>query len=249
MDGCSISSNPAGSQPASGDYDSLLSNEDITTFLHEFTAMLAERLSDGDRAAWCAVSLLREKKAATVTSSSPQAEALDEVQNSFSDGPCMTAIRERTVVRVGDVRDDPRWADYHSAAAAQGVRSVLGVPFELQGEARAGLNVYSATPHDFSPDMVEWIHHEVHLASSALRLAARLARHRDAEQDLQAAMASRTVIDLAAGIIMGQNRCSQDEAVAILKAASNHRNQKVRDVAAELVASLNLDSPSTHFEP
>ena len=248
MDGCSISSNRVGSAPTSDDYNSLLSSEDITAFLHEFTAVLAERLSDGERAAWCAVSLLRERKAATVTSSSLQAEALDEVQNSFSDGPCMTAIREHTVVRVGDVRDDPRWADYHAAAAAQGVRSVLGVPFDLHGEARAGLNVYSATPHDFSPDMIEWIHDEVHLASSALRLAVRLASHRDAQQDLHAALASRTVIDLAVGIIMGQNRCTRDEAVAILKAASNHRNQKVRDIAAELVASLSPDSPGTHFE-
>ncbi|WP_424991742.1 ANTAR domain-containing protein [Nesterenkonia salmonea] len=37
-------------------------------------------------------------------------------------------------------------------------------------------------------------------------------------------MESRTTIDLAAGIIIGQNRCSQEEAIAILKKASNHRN-------------------------
>lgn len=211
--------------------------------------MLAARLSDGERDAWCAVSLLREKRAATAASSSPQAEALDEVQNSFSDGPCMTAVREHTVVRVGDVREDPRFPDYHAAAAEQGVRSVLGVPFELHGEARAGLNVYSATPHDFGPETIEAIRHEVDRASSALRLAVRLARHRDAQDDLQAAMTSRTVVDVAVGVIMAQNRCSQDEAVAILKAASSHRNRKLRDVALDLVATLNSPSPRTHFEP
>ena len=236
------------SPSTSSTYELLLNSEDIATFLHDFTAVLAERLSDKELPAWCAVSLLREKKAGTVASSSAQAEALDELQNGFPDGPCLTAVREHTVVRVGDVRDDPRWADFHAAAAKQGVRSVLGVPFELHGDANAGMNLYSATPHDFGPDLIESIRDEVLHASSALRLAVQLARHREAEQDLHAAMASRTVIDLAVGIVMGQSRCSRDEAITILKAASNHRNLKLRDLAADLVASVDSQSPGTHFE-
>lgn len=226
----------------------LLNSEDISTFLHEFTALLAERLTTGDTPMWCAVSLLRERRAGTAASSSPQAGALDELQNTFPDGPCMAAIREHAVIRVGDVRDDPRWADYHAAAAQQGVRSILGLPFELQETAKAGLNVYSATPHDFSPETIASIQHEVRQASSALRLAVTLARHRDVEADLRAAMSSRTVIDLAVGIIMGQNRCGQDKAVGILKSASSHRNVKLRDLAADLVAALDPQPPSTHFE-
>ncbi len=210
--------------------------------------MLADRLSDGDQPAWCAVSLLREKRAGTVTSSSAQAEALDELQNGFADGPCLTAAREHTVVRVGDVRDDARWPDFHAAAAEQGVGSVLGMPFELAGEAMAGLNLYSPKPHDFTPDTIEMVRQEVLHASSALRLAVRLARHREAADDLHAAMTSRTVIDLAVGIIMGQSRCSREDAVAILKAASSHRNLKLRDLAAELVATVDSQTPGTHFE-
>ena len=45
-----------------------------------------------------------------MASSSPEAEALDETQNRFRNGPCPTAIREHTVVRVGDVAADSRWA-------------------------------------------------------------------------------------------------------------------------------------------
>lgn len=243
-----MSPDEGGDASVGGAGDVLLGSEDIPTFLQEFAVMMADRLSDGERAVWCAVSLLRERTAGTAASSSPQADALDELQNRFSDGPCLAAMREHAVVRVGDVRDDPRWPDFHAAAAQQGVRSVLGVPFELHGEARAALNVYSSRPHDFDPDLVETVRREVRDASGALRLAVRLARLQDAQQDLQAALASRTVIDLAVGIIMGQNRCSQEEAVDILKAASNHRNLKVRDLAAALVAGLDPRSPSTHFE-
>ena len=62
-------------------------------------------------------------------------------------------------------------------------------------------------------------------------------------------MASRTTIDLAAGAIMGQNRCNQETAMAILKTASSTRNIKLRDVAARVIASVSADDTvSTHFD-
>lgn len=60
-------------------------------------------------------------------------------------------------------------------------------------------------------------------------------------------MESRTAIDLAAGVFMAQSRCSQDAAMAILKAASNTRNTKLRDVEAAVLASVGQDSVTTHF--
>lgn len=226
----------------------LLESEDISEFLRHFTELLERKLSLGGPDRWCAVTLLRNRRAATAVSSSAEAQALDELQNRFHDGPCMTAIRENTVIRAGDLRTESRWPAYRDAAVEQGVRAVLGLPFDLDADAQAGLNLYSATPHDFDAEMVAAIALEVEQASSALRLAVRMAHHRDSHLDLRAAMESRTVIDLAVGIIMGQNRCSQDAAVAILKSASNHRNIKLRELAAELVASVGTDSATTSFE-
>jgi hypothetical protein len=51
-------------------------------------------------------------------------------------------------------------------------------------------------------------------------------------------MQSRTVINLAYGVIMAQNRCSQAEAMEILTKVSSHRNRKLRDVATELSEQL-----------
>ncbi|ALU39680.1 hypothetical protein AS188_07860 [Kocuria flava] len=81
-----------------------------------------------------------------------------------------------------------------------------------------------------------------------MRLAVRLARHHDTEADLQAAMASRTTIDLAVGIVMGQNRCTQEKTFEILRAASSHRNVKLRELVADLVAQVGKGPASTHFE-
>jgi len=229
-------------------HELLLDSDDITAFLTHFTRTMATTLAHGPEEVWCAVTLLREKKAATVASSDPRAEALDEIQYTYGDGPCMTAARTHTVVHVPDVTADDRWPGYTGAAAAAGIASVLGVPFELGGEARAALNIYSDQTDKYDEAAIEAIVHQVGLASSALRLAVRLAGHRDTEADLQAALASRTTIDLAVGIVMAQNRCPQQQAVQILKAASSHRNIKLRDLAAELVATVSQDPATTHFE-
>ncbi len=61
-------------------------------------------------------------------------------------------------------------------------------------------------------------------------------------------MESRTAIDIAIGVVMGQNRCSQEEAFAILRKASSHRNVKLRVLAEELVASVGRQSASTVFD-
>src|SRR5699024_4549543 len=90
----------------------LLESEDITEFLRDFTELLARQLSLRGPDRWCAVTLLRDRRAATAVSSDAQGRALDDLQNRFTDGPCMTAIRENTVIRAGDLREDGRWPDY-----------------------------------------------------------------------------------------------------------------------------------------
>ncbi|MEQ7737492.1 ANTAR domain-containing protein, partial [Escherichia coli] len=76
-------------------------------------------------------------------------------------------------------------------------------------------------------------------ASKGLRLALRLQKLQDAKDGLNAAMRSRTVIDLATGAVMAHGRFSQAEAFKVLREASNTRNTKLRDVASGVVSSLS----------
>ncbi|MFE7629208.1 GAF and ANTAR domain-containing protein [Kocuria sp. NPDC057446] len=175
-----------------------------------------------------------------MASGNERAAALDGIQYVYGDGPCLTAAREHVVVHVPDVATDQRWPG-HTAA---GIASVLGVPFEPAGEARAALNIYADQPHVHDKAAVEDARREVILASSARRLAVRLAAHRETEGDPVAALESRTTIELAAGIVMVRNRCTQQEAVEILKTVSDHRNVKPR----ELAATVGRGSASTHVE-
>ncbi|WP_433876001.1 ANTAR domain-containing protein [Sinomonas atrocyanea] len=81
----------------------------------------------------------------------------------------------------------------------------------------------------------------------ALTIAARHTRAEELAQHRALAMESRTVIDLAMGVIMGRNRCTPDEAFAMLRHASNARNEKVIDVAHAVVAGVTSASVETSF--
>ena len=134
-------------------------------------------------------------------------------------------------------------------SSADGAVSSLRVPLALDNENTAVLELYSVRPDAFSADDAEAAAAFAEQASRSLLLALRLARLTESRDDLAAAMQSRTVIDLAVGAIMAQNRCSRAAAFKILRNTSNNRNMKIRDVAASLISSIAGDEDlSPHFD-
>ncbi|MHA7154667.1 GAF and ANTAR domain-containing protein [Arthrobacter sp. TMN-50] len=229
--------------------DMVMDSDDVNTFLTGLTQLAATTLtSKAAGEVLCGLTLLRPRTMATVASSSELARKTDEIQYAFDDGPCLRAARENITVHVQNIPTDARFPDYRDAVAEHGIRSALGIPVPLGGDARAGLDFYSTVSHAFDDGAVAAAEAFALEASKSLRLAVRMAQLSDASKHLEAAMQSRTVIDLAAGIIMAQNRCSQGEAVKILKAASSARNIKLRDVASAVVASANQAPTATHFD-
>ena len=229
--------------------DLVLDSSDVEDFLHELAVVAAAELSSPGQKVFCGVTLIRRKKAATIASSDAHARTMDEIQYGYNDGPCLAAIRGSETVHVPDLRQDHRWPAYAAVVTREGIGSILAVPFLGDGDAKAGLNLYSTQPHGFSGDDIGHAEKFAIQANTSLRLALRIAQLADARNDLSAAMKSRTTIDLAAGVIMAQNRCSQATAMAILKNASSARNVKLREVAATVVASVSSDTTvTTHFD-
>lgn len=228
--------------------DLVLQSSDVGELLHELATFSAASLSATGEIL-CGVTLMRHKKPATVATSDPRVQALDEVQYGYGEGPCLAAVRGLVTIHVPDLGEETRWPEYCTAARAEGIGSILSVPLPLEGEAKAGLNLYARRPHAFTAEDIEKAEAYAGEASKALRLAVRIAQLTDDRANLVAAMESRTTIDIAVGTIMAQNRCSQESAMKILRIASSSRNMKLRDVAAAVVASV-ADDPKvlTHFD-
>ncbi|VXC38062.1 GAF domain-containing protein [Arthrobacter sp. 9V] len=229
--------------------DLLVENADIREFLQDLVDMTARKLTREGNTIACGVTVIRQKKPVAVADSDPLARKLDDIQNSFGDGPCLTALRTRTVTHVPDVHKETRWADYMKAAACTDVGSILALPMELNSTAEAVVNLYSTSPHGFSHDDMATAERLTATGAKAVYLALKIAQLRDARENLAAALASRTAIDTAVGIVMAQNRCSRDAAFQILVSASSHRNIKLHKVAERVISHVAGDrNISTAFE-
>ena len=227
----------------------ILESADFEDFLNELARFSAHQMAgDGDDAL-CGITLLRDRKAATIGWSSDSAREVDEIQYSLSQGPCLTAAEEEREVHVPDLFEENRWGpDYANAVASHGLRSVLSLPFNLQGDAKAALNLYSDVPRKFDERATARARGYTREISQALRLAVRFSLHTDSAANLRATLESRTIIDIAVGIVMAQNRCSQESAVNILTEASSNSNTKLRDIAKSLVDSVGGTGTRTHYQ-
>jgi GAF domain-containing protein len=229
--------------------DLIVGTGSVAEFLGGLSVSAASALSrSAGTAIECGVTLKHGRRTATVGGSTDRAVELDRIEQQVGDGPCIAALKVKQPVLLADVRTDPRWPDYQQRLIEEGVQSVLGVPLELSQGATAALNFFSPVTDAFSKAVIDEAVSFADVARNAVGLAVRVATAEDAADDLSAAMASRTAITLACGIIMGQNRCTQNEAMDILIKVSSHRNQKLRVVAEEIVTKVSGAGPTTYFD-
>ena len=219
----------------------LLATQDITDFLDEL-ATLTTKVLPGDLS--CGITLRRGRGVTTMASSDTRASQVDEIQYAHDEGPCLHALASGQVVVVDDLACDDRWGGYQMPALGHGIRSSMSLPLHTDSEVVGALNIYATRAWTFGPPEQLVGGRFADEASRALTLAMRLAEHSEMSQHLQTALASRAVIDQALGIIMGQNRCTADEAFGVLRTASQNRNVKLRDIAADMVTSVSGQPPT-----
>ncbi|MCG5468485.1 GAF and ANTAR domain-containing protein [Micromonospora sp. LAH09] len=181
------------------------------------------------------VTLLKQEGPHTAAFSGELALRLDELQYEYEQGPCLEAAREAAVVSVPDMAEEARWPQWAARAVQGGALSSLSIGFPIQETVLGALNIYGIEPGAFDDDAVTLAQTFAGYAAVALANAHLYDTTATLAAQMQSAMQSRAVIEQAKGIIMGERRCTPDEAFAVLAKVSQDSNRKLRDVAAALV--------------
>jgi len=143
----------------------------------------------------CGITLQPNGRPLTVASSDVNAARIDELQYGLGDGPCLTALRTGTPVRIDHLTSDRRWRDCAVRALAHGVRSSLSTPLTAQERPVGALNLYSDRPRFFGEAQTRLAEGFTQDAVVAVGIAARLAAQSVLTGRLRASLASRAVID------------------------------------------------------
>jgi len=196
--------------------------------------VLALALSTVEGCDFAGVVLIDGEAAQSPVYTDPLAADVDVLQDRFGEGPGLDAATGNLTFYAADLADDARWPDFGPAAAAQGIRSLLALPLFVDGPLGT-LNLYARYTQAFG--VMDRARGLLLAALAALALAAAQTHQEEErrEENLHAALASREIIGQAQGILIERERITAEQAFDILRRASQHLNQKLREVAQTLV--------------
>ncbi|MFI7543624.1 ANTAR domain-containing protein [Actinoplanes sp. NPDC049599] len=209
-----------------------LSETDIDGVLTTIAGLARRTVPGADEVS---VTLIRGTGAYTAAFTGDLALTLDDCQYEQGEGPCLEASVSGASLSLPDMTSETRWPRWTTCAVDAGVHSSLSIGLPIHETVSGAMNIYATKPGSFDQDAIILAQTFAGYAAVALANAhlydvtATLAQH------LQAAMASRAVIEQAKGIVMGERRCTAEEAFRILSRLSQDTNRKLRDVAELLV--------------
>ncbi len=163
---------------------------------------------------------------------------MDQRQYALHDGPCLDAVRRQQVNRWSLEEAEQRWPDFTRLAREMGLRSYLSAGLSMAGRPVGALNLSSRDSDGFSQLDEDVVALLTGPAAASIAVASRYAEARGLAGQLEQALRSRAVIDQAIGIVMAESRCDAEQAFGTLGRASNNRNMKLRDLAAEIVTRV-----------
>jgi GAF domain-containing protein len=218
----------------------MLSTPKVEDLLTEIARLAATAITPP---ASCGITLSRDHQPFTVATSDALAAELDEVQYGEGEGPCLESLHTGETVEVTDLAEETRWGDYRGHALGYGVRSSLSVPLRVNGDTKGALNLYSANVSSFNGGSRQRAEIFAAQASAVLTVVVRQAQQLELSDQLRQALAARSVIDQALGILMEQKRVDADAAFDVLRAASQHQNRKLRHIASDIVKATTGKEP------
>ena len=157
---------------------------------------------------------------------------LDRLQYTLREGPCYDSISGAGVTVVENARQDQRWPRYMPEAVKLGLRAQLAVGLYSDDDSLGGINLYSTRTDKIADEAIGIA--ELFAAQAAIALG----RSRETSQ-MHEALESRKLIGQALGLLMERYDMTEERAFQFLVRASSTSNTKLRDVAAELVASAD----------
>jgi GAF domain-containing protein len=212
----------------------MLGAQPLTATLERVAVLAAGVVPGADEVS---VTLMDGDRPRTVAFTGSLASVLDERQYDAGFGPCMDAAVTGNTIAIDDTATDELYPHFSRLAARNGIRHTLSVGMPIPQRTIGALNIYGRELNPFDEEARRLAATFAGYAAVSLANAALYTSTAELAAQMQQAMESRAVIEQAKGVLMRDNRCSADEAFAMLVRASNIANRKLRDIAQAVVES------------
>jgi hypothetical protein len=186
----------------------------------------------------CWVRLMTEPEPSDVgVVSDPTSQALEELQFTLGEGPCIDAFASREPVLDANLSaaDEGRWPIYAPAALAHGARAIFAFPLQV-GAARVGvLGMYADHPGGFTATTMSRALAFAEVATEAVLDGQAVAAQGTAAPGLDEAMDHRAELYQAQGMVMVQLSSSLADAMVIVRGHAYSHQRSLGAVAHDVV--------------
>ncbi len=220
----------------------LLTEQTVTSTLKLITTAAAETLGGTAGAGVTLVDSAGKRTSAAATTT--RVEQLDRLQYDLDEGPCLTALTERQVMRIDDMTRPVRWRRWAAAAVGtDGVRSTLSAPLIAGDQGIGAMKLYADEPEAYDERSEHLLSLFASQAAVLVANAQAYQRAREVSQSLQIALRTRDLIGQAKGILMEREHVDGETAFALLSSASQQQHVKLHVVAQGLVDAASRWRP------
>jgi GAF domain/ANTAR domain len=173
-----------------------------------------------------------------VCSSNALTQAVEEVQFTSGEGPCLDAFRAGAPVLVPDLASGElsRWSGFREGALDAGVRAAFGFPMLVGPVCIGALNLYHDLVGELSAEQFADAEVVAHVATQTILGWQSVAEPGTLAWQLEQVPAHRAAVHQAAGMVSVQAAVPVGDALALLRAHAFAEGRPLGDVAADVVA-------------
>ena len=218
--------------------DTLVDDYDIIALLDRLAGHCVELLT-ADAAGILLADAHRNLR--VVASTNEQTAWMELLQLQADEGPCVECFRTATPVSVTDLdRTTHRWPRFSTALTAartdrEPYRSVHALPLRLRGEPIGALNLFHHQPGPLPPADLALAQALADVATIGILSERAINRGEVLNEQLQAALNSRVIIEQAKGVLAERGNIDMNAAFDRLRGYSRDHNLKLSDVSRQII--------------
>jgi len=185
----------------------------------------------------CSLMLIDEKKNELLIRAT---QSISEEYNKkpplkIGEGVAGKAVKENKPIVVKDVTKEKEYK-HKDIAKKEGLCSFLCVPLTVKGHVIGVINCYTSKPHDFTETQVNILTSVANQAAVAIENAELMVKSKVIQEELE----TRKIIERAKGILMSENRITEEEAYLKIRKYSMDSRKTMREVDEAIILASDM---------
>lgn len=207
-------------------------------YLEDILRLIVTVTAETMRSNICSIMLVDEKKKELIirATQSISEEYTKKMPLKVGEGIAGRVVRENKAVTIKDVTKEKEYR-HKDIAKKAGLCSLLCVPLAVKGKVIGVINCYTSTPHEFSEAEVDLLTSIANQAAVAIENTELMVRSKVIQEELE----TRKRLERAKGILMRQQKITEEEAYLRLQKCSMDNRKSIREVAEAIILAEGLN--------